>query len=153
MKNTAKIVPFATSVRHPLDDKRAARIAAVLDRELEQMIAKLEQASTCQQNNPEALSLTEVPAFAAFCAGLETVAQAMIPHFQACFVGLLEKEKIHSDDAAFLYKARCDALIQYLLQVAQVHGLAFEGAPEKIGAFEKGVLASFEAKVRLISQL
>lgn len=153
MVYSASIHSIASAAGHLLTEEKASLLGHRLDRDLEEMIEKLEKASSCQQSGPSSVALEEVPAFAAFCAGLESIANRLVPHFRTRYLDHCKDQDISPETAKDLYRARVQALIHYLQQVAQVHGLAFEGAPKQIGAFEKGVLASFEAKLWMMSAL
>lgn len=136
-----------------LDNQAAGALAVTLDQTLEDMISQLENVSSCQQSGPAAVQLEEIPAFASFCAGLETAAVSLFRHFQDVYLAEMQTLGLDPAQGAHVYDARAKNFTKYLVQLAQVHGLAFDGAPDTIGAFEKGVLAHFEAKLRIMSLL
>lgn len=153
MENKANIISITPVKAANMPSHMAEAIAAELDTVLEQMIERLEAVSTCQQTGPASIRFDEIPIFAAFCAGLETIASSLFPFLKERYSTMCKTYGIKQEVATDIYSARARAFSNYLMQLASVHGLAFEGAPEKIGAFEKGVLASLEAKLRIMSVL
>ncbi|WND01861.1 hypothetical protein QGN29_09890 [Temperatibacter marinus] len=157
MKQAAEIIKLHQSSSkaqaQEVTDAIAADVARALDKQLEEMIEQLEKVSSCQQSGPSSFQMQEIHAFAAFCAGLETIAQTLIPHLRAVYEAEMARHEIAEDRCQSLYAARAREFHRYLIQLAKVHGLAFEGAPEMIGDFEEGVLANFEAKLRIMSKV
>ncbi|SDE07227.1 MULTISPECIES: hypothetical protein [Kordiimonas] len=142
------------AILSPNEQKLADEIADALDRELEDMVSQLESVASCQQeedledDTPE----EELPPFAAFCAGLRRIGTTLLPHLVREFVRLCEDRDVPTGPFRWIIQARADAFVAYLLQLAQVHGLAFDDSLTKVGRTEQIALANLGADLRVAMQ-
>lgn len=141
------------AVLSPNQQKVADDIASALDHELEDMVSQLESVASCQQpedddDTPE----EELPPFTAFCVGLKRIGGTLLPHLVGEFRKLCQERSVPEGPFNWIIRARCDAFVAYLLQVAQVHGLAFDDTLEKVGKDEQIALAHLGAELRIVMQ-
>lgn len=132
----------------PTEQKLADELAVKLDAVLQNMVKELERVASCQQDAPVVEGLDELPPFEAFCVGLTHIGDNLIPHLVSEFVSYCEAHKIPHQPFAWIIRARADAFVAYLVQIAQVHGLAFEGSPKEVGKSEQIALANLGASLR-----
>ena len=141
------------SVLTPSEQALADDIANSLDRELVDMVSQLESVASCQQEEEEDdTPEEELPPFAAFCVGMKRIGASLIPHLVGTFSKLCQDRKAPVGPFMWIVRARADALVAYLLQVAQVHGLAFDEGLERVGKDEQIVLARLGADLRIQMQ-
>jgi hypothetical protein len=140
------------TVLSPNEQKLADSLAEKLDQALATMVKELEAIASCQQDNPVVEGLDELPPFEAFCVGLQRIGDALLPHLAGEFRDYCAEH--HMPAAIFLWvlRARADAFIAYLLQIAQVHGLAFDDRLERVGKSEQIALANLGADLRVLMQ-
>ncbi len=135
----------------PAQEEVASALAIILDNTLEEMVLELEAIASCQQAEEKGISNDkhgDMPAFVAFCAGLNRIGQTLLPHLIAQFHSFCKEKDIPPLPLMWVIKARSDAFIAYLVQLAQVHGVVFLEDGQTIGAFERGALASLQATLR-----
>ena len=151
----------------PQEQKKIDQITSELDILLGQMVHKMETAASCRQEDSnstdqanfgkepagmkEQKNTEEQPPFAAFCFGLLHIAEQLIPHLAQKYEELCQELNVPHDVIQWAIKARIEALNAYLMQLAQVHGLAFDGAPSEITLLEKETLAQFEKNLASIA--
>ncbi|NVJ69231.1 MAG: hypothetical protein HWE08_02680 [Alphaproteobacteria bacterium] len=140
------------AILSPHQQKLADDIAASLDRELEDMVKQLEAVASCQQEEDDDTPEEELPPFEAFCAGLKRIGGTLLPHLMQEFVKLCETRQVPTAPFSWIIRARADAFVAYLLQVAQVHGLAFDDSLTKVGRNEQIALANLGADLRVVMQ-
>ncbi len=133
----------------PVQQEVSDRLAASLDAELEVMVSELERVASCQQDDDTADPL---PPFEAFCMGLRRIGDSLLPHLVTAFRDGCKKEGVPTEPFAWLIRARADAFVAYLLQIAQVHGLAFDDTLTKMGKSEQIALANLGAHLRAVMQ-
>ena len=136
----------------PREQDVADDIAASLDHALETMVSGLEAVASCQQEDEDGAVDEELPPFAAFCVGLKRIGGTLIPHLFDEFRGLCTKHGAPVSSFGWIIRARADAFVAYLLQVAQVHGLAFDDSIERVGKNEQIALAHLGADLRMLMQ-
>lgn len=136
----------------PAEQKLADSLTIALDKELEDMVQRLEEIASCQQDMPAVEGRDEVPPFEAFCLGLKSIGEALLPHLAATFRGFCTKHKMPMLTFLWILRARSDAFVAYLLQIAQVHGLAFDENLEQVGKSEQIALARLGADLRILMQ-
>ncbi|NVJ99821.1 MAG: hypothetical protein HWE25_16840 [Alphaproteobacteria bacterium] len=141
------------AVLSPAEQQVADSIADKLDHELEDMVKQLESVASCQQEDedddtPE----EELPPFAAFCVGLRRIGGSLLPHLVSTFKGLCDARGVPVGPFSWIIRARADAFVAYLLQVAQVHGLAFDDSLQRVGKDEQIALARLGADLRILMQ-
>ncbi|MFC3052688.1 hypothetical protein [Kordiimonas pumila] len=163
MNEQATIIDFVSASLHsleasgrtllsPTEQEVADDLAVTLDQTLGTMVKELERIASCQQDTPVVEGLDELPPFEAFCVGLKHIGAALLPHMIEVF------EQFCSDNAApkkpfgWILRARADAFVAYLLQLAQVHGLAFDDSLERLGKKEQIALARLGADLRILMQ-
>lgn len=135
-------------VLSPVEQEQADEIAGKLDKALHSMVHELERVASCQQDVPEVEGLDELPPFEAFCVGLKNIGDTLLPHLVGEFSSICNERKLPREPFTWIVRARADAFVAYLLQIAQVHGLAFEGAPRQMGKSEQIALANLGAALR-----
>lgn len=140
------------AILSPNEQKLADEIARELDRELEDMVSQLEAVASCQQPEDEEDDTPEeeLPPFTAFCVGLKRIGGTLLPHLVARFKELCAARSVPEGPFHWIIRARCDAFVAYLLQVAQVHGLAFDDTLERVGKEEQIALAHLGAQLRML---
>ena len=65
---------------------------------------------------------------------------------------LCEDRDVPTGPFRWIIQARADAFVAYLLQLAQVHGLAFDDSLTKVGRTEQIALANLGADLRVAMQ-
>ena len=138
------------AILSPNEQNFADGLAAALDNELETMVKELETVASCQQEAEEDEDLRALPPFEAFCVGLKRIGEALLPHLASEFSDYCANK--NAPPAIFLWvlRARADAFVAYLLQIAQVHGLAFDDKLERVGKSEQIALAHLGADLRVL---
>lgn len=132
----------------PTEQVLADELAVKLDKALQTMVEELERVASCQQDAPVVEGLDELPPFEAFCVGLKHIGDNLIPHLVAEFVDFCKTKNIPNQTFSWIIRARADAFVAYLVQIAQVHGLAFDDAPKQMGKSEQIALANLGAGLR-----
>ncbi len=140
------------SILSPAEQAVADDIAKRLDLKLQEMVQELEAIASCQQDMPRVDGLDKLPPFEAFCVGLKTIGDALLPHLIDEFADVCAETKCPTSLFIWIIRARADAFVAYLLQIAQVHGLAFDDKLEKVGKSEQIALANLGADLRLRMQ-
>ncbi|MCK0068357.1 hypothetical protein [Kordiimonas laminariae] len=140
------------SILSPAEQSVADEIARCLDAKLQEMVEELEAIASCQQDMPRVEGLDELPPFEAFCIGLKTIGDALLPHLVAEFSTACSEQGAPTKPFQWIIRARADAFVAYLLQIAQVHGLAFDDKLETVGKSEQIALANLGADLRLRMQ-
>jgi len=140
------------AILSPNEQKLADELASALDRELETMVKELETVASCQQDTQDDEDLHALPPFEAFCVGLKRIGEALLPHLAHEFKGYCANKNIPPAMFLWVLRARADAFVAYLLQIAQVHGLAFDDRLERVGKSEQIALAHLGADLRVLMQ-
>ena len=96
--------------------------------------------------------LDELPPFEAFCVGLQRIGDVLLPHLAGEFRQFCDQHQIPAGTFLWVLRARADAFVAYLLQIAQVHGLAFDDNLERVGKSEQIALAHLGANLRIVMQ-
>ncbi len=159
MNDQATIIDFVSAslrgleasgrvVLSPVEQDLADTLALKLDDALHSMVQELERVASCQQDVPVVDGLDELPPFEAFCVGLKHIGDSLLPHLVSEFVNYCEVHAIPNEPFSWILRVRADAFVAYLLQIAQVHGLAFEDAPKQMGKSEQIALANLGAGLR-----
>lgn len=139
----------SAAVESGIEADSAGRLASEMDAVLVEMVGELERIASCQQDEPRLSAANDaMPPFEAFCVGLRHVGASLLPELYNRFIAACRKEGVSCRSARWIIEARSDAYIAYLVQLAQVHGLAFEGAPRMIGEAERRALALLENALR-----
>jgi len=139
------------SVLSPAEQKVSDELAEKLDRELDVMVRELERVASCQQDSGDDGG-EPVPPFEAFCNGLRSIGDTLLPHLVQMFRSGCEEKGLPHGVFLWLIRARADAFVAYLLQIAQVHGLAFDDKLAKMGKEEQIALANLGAYLRALMQ-
>lgn len=139
------------SILTPSEQSKVDTIAASLDRELDVMVHELERVASCQQEAQDT-SGELLPPFAAFCVGLQTIGDSLLPHLSQSFLSSCKQQGVPPKPFMWIVRARADAFVAYLLQIAQVHGLAFDDTLTKMGKAEQIALANLGAYLRVLMQ-
>lgn len=137
----------------PTEQQVADKLMLRLDNALQTMVAELERVASCQQDAPVIDGLDELPPFEAFCLGLKHIGDSLLPNLVGEYIAFCEDEQVPKGPLSWIISARADAFVAYLLQIAQVHGLAFENAPKAVGKSEQIALATLGANLRTRMQL
>ncbi|MBL4639937.1 MAG: hypothetical protein JKY57_05350 [Kordiimonadaceae bacterium] len=137
----------------PTEQMVADKLMSKLDQSLHQMVAELEGVASCQQDVPQIEGLDELPPFEAFCVGLKHIGDSLLPRLIGDYTDFCDEKALPKTPLSWIIRARADAFIAYLLQIAQVHGLAFVDAPHKVGKTEQIALANLGADLRSRMQL
>ena len=145
-------VASGRSVLTPLEQTRADEIAVALDLELNRMVCELERVASCQQAASGGGSGEPLPPFEAFCVGLQSIGNNLLPHLVTIFRAHYCDNDIPYGPYVWIVRARVDAFVAYLLQIAQVHGLAFDDTLTKMGKNEQIALANLGAYLRALMQ-
>lgn len=140
------------AVLTPNQQTVADEIASKLDNALEDMVKQLESVASCQQEDEDDEPGEELPPFEAFCVGLKRIGASLLPHLVSEFARLCEGRNVPTQPFDWIIRARADAFVAYLLQVAQVHGLAFDDSLTRVGKNEQIVLAHLGADLRILMQ-
>ena len=135
----------------PHEQKVADKLARALDGVMREMIEELEAVASCQQDEARSPFGGNLPPFEGFCAGLRQIGATLLPHLFGQYFKSAMLENVPVDAFPWVLDARVDAFVSYLRQLAQVHGLAFEGGPQSIGIEERRVLDRLESDLRIIS--
>lgn len=138
------------AVLSPVQQEVSDRLAAALDAELDDMVHELERVASCQQD--EDSSGEPLPPFVAFCIGLRTIGDSLLPHLVKAFRDGCAREGVPNHPFLWLIRARTDAFVAYLLQIAQVHGLAFDDTLTRMGKDEQIAVANLGAHLRGVMQ-
>lgn len=144
--------PTGRAVLTPAQQNAADEIAAELDAALDRMVHELEAVASCQQEEDDGADDEPLPPFEAFCMGMKRIGASLLPHLADEFQNLCAARRVPTAPFHWIIRAREDAFVAYLLQVAQVHGLAFDGSPGRVGKTEQIVLAHLGADLRVIMQ-
>ncbi len=139
------------SILSPSEQKVSDALAEKLDRELDVMVRELERVASCQQNTG-AEGGEPIPPFEAFCIGLRSIADNLLPHLVQTYSTGCKEQGLPYSVFLWLIRARADAFVAYLLQIAQVHGLAFDDTLTKMGKKEQIALANLGAYLRALMQ-
>lgn len=134
----------------PAEQKTSDALAAHLDKELDVMVRELERVASCQQDTDD--NGEPLPPFEAFCMGLQRIGDNLLPHLVKEFREACTDAGVPSGPFSWLIRARADAFVAYLLQIAQVHGLAFDDTLTKMGKTEQIALANLGAYLRGLMQ-
>jgi len=140
------------AVLSPNEQQLADNLADTLDRALHTMVKELEAVASCQQDSPMVDGLDELPPFEAFCVGVKRIGEALIPHLAGEFSSFCQNHHMPPVPVLWVLRARADAFVAYLLQIAQVHGLAFDENLERLGKTEQIALAHLGADLRILMQ-
>ena len=121
-----------------------AAVSAHLDSALEYMVRRIEGVASCQSTDegaeqrpvqsvvgeagaPEsALVPDEGQDLAAFCDGLATLAEGLFDRLNESYGEACVDAGISADMAAPVLRSRADALATYIVELARVHGVAFD---------------------------
>ncbi len=139
------------AVLSPRQQDVADEIAGKLDKALETMVSELESVASCQQPD-DGKPDEALPPFEAFCVGMKRIGATLIPHLVDEFRTLCAATGAPVRPFSWIIRARADAFVAYLLQVAQVHGLAFDDSLERVGKKEQIALAHLGADLRILMQ-
>jgi len=139
------------SILSPAEQKISDELAEKLDRELDVMVRELERVASCQQDSGDDDG-EPVPPFEAFCNGLRSIGDNLLPHLVQMFRNDCKEKALPHGVFLWLIRARADAFVAYLLQIAQVHGLAFDDTLTKMGKEEQIALANLGAYLRALMQ-
>jgi hypothetical protein len=139
------------SILTPNEQSKVDVIATSLDRELDVIVHELERVASCQQE-AEDPSGEPLPPFTAFCVGLQSIGDSLLPHLSQSFLYSCEEKGVPPGPFIWIVRARADAFVAYLLQIAQVHGLAFDESLTKMGKAEQIALANLGAYLRALMQ-
>ena len=139
------------AVLTPAEQAVSDEIAAALDVELNEMVRELERVASCQQENDEEDG-EPLPPFEGFCMGLRRIGDSLLPHLVTAYRDACTTRGVPVVPFAWLIRARADAFVAYLLQIAQVHGLAFDDTLTKMGKSEQIALANLGAYLRALMQ-
>ena len=161
MRDQATIVDFlgaslkgleqsGRAILSPNEQELADGLAARLDSELETMVKELETVASCQQDAQDDEDLRALPPFEAFCVGVKRIGEALLPHLAREFSAYCAKKGVPPSIFLWVLRARADAFVAYLLQIAQVHGLAFDDRLERVGKSEQIALAHLGANLRIL---
>lgn len=138
------------AVLTPNEQDISDQLAARLDKELDVMVRELERVASCQQDSDDADE--PLPPFEAFCMGLRRIGDTLVPHIVQEFRQGCDALNVPYGPFLWLIRARADAFVAYLLQIAQVHGLAFDDRLTKVGKNEQIALANLGAYLRGLMQ-
>ncbi len=139
------------SILSPSEQKVSDELAQKLDSELDVMVRELERVASCQQDSGDE-SGDPIPPFEAFCIGLRSIGDNLLPHLVQTFRSGCDEQGLPHGVFLWLIRARADAFVAYLLQIAQVHGLAFDDTLTKVGKKEQIALANLGAYLRALMQ-
>ncbi|MCJ9427941.1 hypothetical protein [Kordiimonas marina] len=140
------------AVLTPSQQKVADEIAAALDVALQNMVRDLEGVASCQQDDETGAEDEPLPPFEGFCMGMKRIGATLLPHLVSEFRALCAQRNLPTAPFSWIIRARADAFVAYLLQIAQVHGLALDGNLERVGKNEQIVLAHLGADLRVLMQ-
>lgn len=163
MSDQATIVDFVTAslrgleasgrtVLSPNQQRLVDGVATKLDAELDEMVRELERAASCQQLAPKDGGGEPLPPFEAFCVGLQSIGDTLIPHLAKTFADYFNQDRAAYMPFAWVITVRIDAFAAYLLQIAQVHGLAFDETRTRMSKDEQIALANLGAYLRALMQ-
>lgn len=139
------------TILSPAEQQASDALAQTLDRELDVMVHELERVASCQQDSADSDD-EPVPPFEAFCIGLRRIGDNLLPHLVQAFRDECDSRAVPHDAFLWLIRARADAFVAYLLQIAQVHGLAFDDTLTKMSKAEQIALANLGAYLRALMQ-
>lgn len=135
----------------PAEQKVSDALAEKLDREVKSMVRELERVASCQQETGNSNG-EPIPPFEAFCIGIRLIGDKLLPHLVQVFRGECAKRGVPHDVFLWIIRARADAFVAYLLQIAQVHGFAFDDTLTKMSKSEQIALANLGAYLRTLMQ-
>jgi len=139
------------TILSPTEQQASDALAQKLDQELDIMVRELERVASCQQDTGD-IEGEPIPPFEAFCIGLRRIGDNLLPHLVQAFRDECKEKALPHDAFLWLIRARADAFVAYLLQIAQVHGLAFDDTLTKMSKAEQIALANLGAYLRALMQ-
>ena len=158
MSETATILEFIATrpdrdpaVAFALSDEERQHsrlLSTLLDKTLEEMVENMEGVASCQQAQTVKAANDTIPPFHAFCIGLETICDNLLPHLMDVYRDGCKSTSFDEWHFRWIFESRADALIRYLLQLARVHGLAFDGDPRQVSPAEQMILSGLEAHLK-----
>jgi hypothetical protein len=134
----------------PNEQLIADQLAARLDHKLAEVVQELEKVASCQQED-DGQEVDKNPPFEAFCAGMHQIGATLIPHLAQVYIDFKAENKLEGRSLDWIIKARSDAFIGYLMELAKVHGVAFDLNVTQIGDRETRILAQLEKDLRSLS--
>lgn len=163
MSEQATIVDFLSASLRGLEASRPTvlspkqqdivdQITVTLDLELDKVVRELERVASCQQPPSGESEEEPLPPFEAFCVGLKTIGDTLLPHLVTVYKKHCLQHQIPLSPFMWIVRARVDAFVAYLLQIAQVHGLAFDETRTKMSKGEQIALANLGAYLRALMQ-
>ncbi|WP_374764083.1 hypothetical protein [Yunchengibacter salinarum] len=138
----------------PREQKAADALSRAVDGQLHEMVSALEDVASCQQPNP-APAHEDLPPLESFCAGMRHIGEQLLPLLFDRFEAAAADEGVRPGALAWIVRSRAEAYVGYLMQLARVHGLAFDGerlqkrdTPPTVR--EQGVLLDLERALNAI---
>ena len=136
------------AVLSPNQQRLADDLAATMDAKLSEIVGELEAVASCRQDESDTPEHEQKPPFVGFCSGLHKIGDALLPHLVDTFGDWLKVNKIEKTTFQWILEARSDAFINYLMELACVHGVAFDDTLTAIGQNERMILERLEADLR-----
>lgn len=137
--------PGGLSGLSPLEQQCVDEVTAYLDELLAGLVHNLEAEASCQSvdgaGSADDLAAQGLSPFEIFCLGLGQVGVTLIGQLFDAFCKDLQGRKLSPSSLIWVVAARGDALIAYLVQLAQVHGVAFDRQTDGLSADEQLALA------------
>ena len=117
----------------PYEQEVVTAVTERLDKVLGHLVTDLERAAQCQIKGLVPLGERDsLPPLEAFCLGFQRVGEAQLSELFAAFHAVVAAHHVPSQPLAWTVLARGEALTAYLIELAQVHGIA--GASDRSGS-------------------
>ncbi|UTW54997.1 hypothetical protein [Kordiimonas sp. SCSIO 12610] len=136
------------TVLSPNQQKVADDLATLMDAKLAEIVSELEAVASCRQEDSDTPEHEKKPPFEGFCFGLHKIGEALLPHLVETYAEWVKAKTIEKTQFQWILDARSDAFINYLVELACVHGVAFDDTLIAIGQHERLLLQRLEADLR-----
>ena len=136
------------AVLTPNQQAFADRLAELMDTKLTEIVTELEAVASCRQEENDTPEHEKKPPFEAFCYGLHKIGEALLPHLVHTYVEWTQAQNIEKSTFQWILDVRSDAYINYLMELACVHGVAFDDTLVAVGHRERMILQRLEANLR-----
>jgi hypothetical protein len=134
----------------PNQQQLADVLATLMDAKLTEIVSELEAVASCRQEESDVPEHEKKPPFEAFCYGLHKIGEALLPHLVQTYADAVKARGLEKSTFQWILDVRSDAYINYLMELACVHGVAFDDNLVAIGERERMILQQLEADLRTL---
>jgi hypothetical protein len=136
----------------PNQQRLSDELATLMDEKLSEMVRELEAVASCRQEEIDVPEQDKKPPFEGFCNGLHKIGDTLLPYLVQTFAQWVQTQNLEKTTFQWILDARSDAFINYLMELARVHGVAFDETLISIGQRERLVLQQLETDLRSLYQ-